>query len=310
MRTTLDCLVCFVRQSRAAGLLATDDPSLQRRMINGAGRLLGVLDPLLSPPENAVALYGLFSEILQDDDPFAQVKEESNRFALDLRDEMAQRIAAAADPLYAAVRTAIGGNIIDYAAQHVFDAKKTMDECLEREFIIDQYPALLRELTAIPSPDILYLCDNCGEIVFDGLLIRELQQRNCRVTAAVRGRPIINDATLEDARTCGLDQICPVITNGTGCPGTPLARCSSGFLEHFHRADIIISKGMGNYETLSEEDAPIFFLFTVKCSEVAAHVTKRKQLARGSLAGKGEMIFMRQQDEELPVKPAMPAKKL
>ena len=296
MQTSLDCLVCFMRQARATGKLATDDPVAQRRLIDEAGRFLATVDPERSPPENAVALYAIFSRILQVDDPFARVKKESNEFALSLKDEMEKRIFAAADPLLAAIRVAIGGNIIDYGAQHIFDAEKTMNNCLDREFVLNDYPALLQAINrAGKGSDLLYLCDNCGEIVFDGLLIQQLLQRGCRVTVAVREHSIINDATLEDARSCGLDRVCPVITNGTGCPGTPLADCSEEFRRHFTTADIIISKGMGNYETLSEQQGPIFFLFTVKCSEVARHVTERKQLVPGSLTGNGEMILMRQQ---------------
>ena len=295
MRTSLDCLVCFMRQARATGKLATDDQAAQRRIIDEAGRFLSTVDPDRSPPENAVALYEIFSRILQVNDPFARVKRESNEFALSLRDEMEKRIAAAADPLRAAIRVAIGGNIIDYAAQHVFDAEKTMDTCLEQEFVLDDYPALQQVMErAGQGASLLYLCDNCGEIVFDSLLVQQLLHRGCRVTVAVRARPIINDATLEDALSSGLEKICPVITNGTGCPGTPLADCSEEFKRHFKDADIIISKGMGNYETLSEVPAPIFFLFTVKCSEVARHVTECKQLAPGILTGSGEMILMQQ----------------
>jgi len=295
MQTTLDCLVCFVRQARSAGLLATDDPQLRRRMINAAGRYLARVNPADSPPENAIGLYREFSRILDNSDPFAAVKQESNRFALELRGEMAERIAAAEDPLYAAIRIAIGGNIIDYAAQHVFDAEKTMATCLEREFVLDDYPALHKMLQASGEKKILYLCDNCGEIVFDALLIRELRKLEGRVTAVVRSSPIINDATMEDARACGLDRICSVITNGTGCPGTPLDNCCAEFREYFDSADLIISKGMGNYETLSEVAASIFFLFTVKCSEVARHVGKRKQLDPQRLPGQGEMLLMAQE---------------
>lgn len=295
MRTTLDCLVCFMRQARATGKLATDDPVTQRRLLNEAGRFLAAVDPDRSPPENAVGLYALFSRILQVDDPFFQVKKESNDFALSLKDEMEDRITAATDPLLAAIRVAIGGNIIDYAAQHVFDAEKTMDNCLDREFAIDDYPALQQLVTgAEKGCELLYLCDNCGEIVFDSLLIRQLLQHGCRVTVAVREGPIINDATLEDAKYCGLDRICPVITNGTRCPGTPFAVCSEEFRYHFKTADIIISKGMGNYETLSDQQGPLFFLFTVKCSEVARYVSERKQLVPGKLIGNGEMILMQQ----------------
>ena len=296
MRTSLDCLVCFIRQARSTGELTSKDTQLRRRLIDEAGGFLTGVDSNLSPPENAVALYALFSRILEDDDPFARVKRESNAFGISLRDEMASRIAGAADPLRAALRVAIGGNIIDYAAQHVFDAEKTMNSCLEQPFVLDDYSALQQALGAEQETvKVLYLCDNCGEIVFDGLLIQQLQRSGCRVTAAVRERPIINDATMEDAVFCGLDRICPVLTNGTACPGTPLVACSAEFQQHFNEADLIISKGMGNYETLSEVRAPVFFLFTVKCAEVARHLTARKHLASGLLQGIGEMILMRQE---------------
>jgi uncharacterized protein with ATP-grasp and redox domains len=295
MQTSLDCLVCFVRQARATGLLATDDRVVRKRIIEQAGRFLETVDSQLSPPENAVALYQMFSSILQDDDPFARVKQESNELALSMQAEMEKRIAAAPDPLRAALRVAIGGNIIDYAAQHVFDVQKTMESCFNQEFVLDDYAALQQLMAdTMPKTNLLYLCDNCGEIVFDSLLIRQLQNHGCRVTAVVRERPIINDATLEDARSSGLDRVCPVITNGTGCPGTPLAGCSEEFRHHFEAADVIISKGMGNYETLSEVKAPIFFLFTIKCSEVARHITERKQLTQGSVQGTGEMVLMQQ----------------
>ena len=164
MRTSLDCLVCFIRQARGTGKLASDNPVVQRRLVDEAGRFLAKVDPELSPPENAVALYAMFSSILRVNDPFVRVKQESNVFALSIRDEMEKRIAAADDPLKAAIRVAIGANIIDYAAQHVFDVEQTMDNCLSQEFVIDDYPTLIRDLTeGRPGARLLYLCDNCGE---------------------------------------------------------------------------------------------------------------------------------------------------
>lgn len=121
-------------------------------------------------------------------------------------------------------------------------------------------------------PRLLYLADNCGEIVFDKLLIEQLLALGCNLTLAVRRSPIINDATLEDARLCGLDALCPVIDNGADVPGTPLAACSPEFRRAFAQADGIISKGMGNFECLSEVQAPIFFLFIVKCTTVRNHL--------------------------------------
>ncbi|MCW5208015.1 DUF89 family protein, partial [Desulfobulbus sp. US2] len=252
------------------------------------------VDTELSPPENAVGLYALFADILGNDDPFSHVKQEGNDFALFLQEKVEQRIQAAYDPLRAAVRVAIAGNIIDYGALHSFDAAATMQECFDREFVLDDYPVLLEALQG--KPKVLYLCDNCGEIVFDGLLIKEMNRLGCQVTAAVREAPIINDATVEDAQSCGLDRICSVISNGTRCPGTPLESCSEEFKEHFQAADLIISKGMGNFETLSEVSAPIFFLFTVKCKQVARHLTERQGFEPGFLKGAGEMVLLRQKE--------------
>lgn len=294
MRTTLDCFVCFMRQARSTGLLATDDPALQRRLIEGAGQYIEQVDTELSPPENAVGLYALFADMLGNDDPFAQVKQEGNSFALAVQEEVEQRIQAAEDSLRAAIRVAIAGNIIDYGALHEFDAAAMLQECFDRPFAWDDYPILRETLQSRTNPKVLYLCDNCGEMVFDGLLIKELKKLGSQVTAAVREAPIINDATLADARTCGLDQICTVISNGTSCPGTPLASCSAEFQEQFQAADLIISKGMGNFETLSEVSAPIFFLFTVKCRQVAQHLTARLGLAPNVVQGDGEMVLLRQ----------------
>lgn len=295
MRTNLDCLVCFMRQARSIGLLATEDLTLQRQLLDEAGRFMKKVDTEISPPENAVGLYALFAEILGDNDPFARVKQEGNDFALAVQEELEQRILAAKDPLRAAVRVAIAGNIIDYGALQSFDAAATMQECFARVFVWDDYPVFLEALHG--RPKVLYLCDNCGEIVFDGLLIKQLNRLGCQVTTAVRESPVINDATLADARYCGLEKLCTVISNGTGCPGTPLASCSAEFKEHFRAADLIISKGMGNFESLSEVSAPIFFLFTVKCSQVARHLSERQGFAPDFLTGTGEMVLLRQKEE-------------
>jgi uncharacterized protein with ATP-grasp and redox domains len=282
-----------MKQARSLGQLAAADAASQRRLCDEAGRFIAAVDTELSPPENAIALHAAFGRILGSDDPFARVKQESNELALSLRGEIRAKIEAADDPLRAAVRAAIGGNIIDYAAQHTFDAAQTMQDCFARDFAVDDYPALREAIGA--GRKVLYLCDNCGEIVFDCLLIEQLQRLGCHVTATVRGGPIINDATLEDARLCGLTELCPVISSGIACPGTPLALCDPDFQAQFRAADVIISKGMGNFETLSEVSAPIFFLFTVKCAEVAKHVSRRLGLASGTLNGAGEMALLRQQ---------------
>jgi len=295
MQTGLECLVCFVRQALAAARRSTDDEEVQRKVVLRAGALLSQVSMELTPPENAVSLYRMISEVTGREDPFAEIKKKSNTFALSILAAIQEQIREADDPLRAALHFAGCANIIDYAAQHSFDAARSMEECGRQTFLIDEYPKLHASIKEQPGCRVLYLADNCGEIAFDGLAIQELQRVGCEVTLAVRGRPIINDATREDAIFCGLDTICPIIDNGCDCPGTPLDSCSDVLVDHFRRADIILSKGMGNFETLSEVRAPLFFLFTVKCVRVAEYLTNLFAETGISFAGQGEMVFIRQQ---------------
>ncbi len=296
MQTHLDCLVCFMRQALAAARLGSVDPALHRKVIDETGRMLADVDLEKSPPENAVFLYRLIADLTGNSDPFVGLKRESNEFALSMRDQISDTIAGASDPLRAALRFAACGNIIDYAAQHSFDAAVTMAECGSQSFVLDDYPRLLEKLEHADQEKtkILYLADNCGELVFDSLLIGELQRLGCVVTLAVRGAPVINDATMDDVHACGLDTLCRVIDNGTDCPGTPLADCSDIFQQAFADADVILSKGMGNFETLSDVSAPLFFLFTVKCMRVASYLHKATGKNAKEIAGSGEMVFVAQ----------------
>lgn len=296
MQTGLECLVCFVRQALSAARLSTCETQVQRRVVDETGRMLSQVDLRRTPPENAVFLYRLIADITGQQDPFRELKRQSNEFALSIYDVISTQIDAAVDPLRAAIHFAACGNIIDYAAQHSFDAAESMTGCGAQTFVVDDYLTLLDNLQKRKRTKVLYLADNCGEIVFDGILIRKLQEFDCEVTLAVRGAPVINDATMEDAVSCGLTSLCLVIDNGTGCPGTPLADCSPEFRRFFSEADIILSKGMGNFETLSDVQAPLFFLFTVKCTRVAAYLNDRFADRKLELNGTGEMMFVSRQN--------------
>ena len=122
---------------------------------------------------------------------------------------------------------------------------------------------------------ILYLCDNAGEIVFDRVLLETLRDLGKDVTAVVKGSPVINDATLDDARAAGLQECSTVIDNGSDGIGTLLEACSELFLDAYRTADLIISKGQANFETLVQNgDERIFFLFKVKCPVVASFLKR------------------------------------
>jgi uncharacterized protein with ATP-grasp and redox domains len=273
MQTTLDCLPCFLRQTLYAARLISTDPLVQKRIVAGILPVLAILDFHCSPPENAVQIYDRIAALGGCPDPFAVVKKESNAAAMLLRPRLEGIIGAASDPIATAIKLTMAGNIIDYGAQQSFDVEQAIIACLANDPWGGDLAGFVDDVER--ADRILYLADNCGELVFDGLFIERLAAMGKEVCLAVKERPIINDALATDATACGLDRYCMVITNGTGCPGTPLARCSRIFRERFFNADLIVSKGQGNFETLAGTAGPIYYLLTVKCGVVAEHIGRQ-----------------------------------
>ena len=270
MKTALDCVPCLVRQSIDSSRAVSDDPAVHQQVLRDMLRWTADVDPTESPPELGQRLHRRLREVTGVSDAYRAEKDRHNRMAMSLLPELRERIDTSDDPFALAVRLAIAGNIIDLGVGGQVaeaDLRESIDQALS-----EPVHGLLGELrTAIAEARrILYLADNCGEIVFDRLLIEHLPLD--RVTVAVRGGPILNDATMVDAQTVGLTELVEVIDNGTDAPGTLLGDCSRSFVERFRGADLIIAKGQGNFESLSDEPAPIYFLFKVKCSVVADHV--------------------------------------
>lgn len=289
MESSIHCLPCFLQQTIKAAGLSTGDTALQKRIVDEIARLLPTLDLSKTPPENSVAVYETIAAMSGCRDPFAELKEQSNRFALGLTTEVKKAIADSDDSLATALHFSIAGNIIDYGSQQDFDADSALRQCLQTPLAINDYEFLRRDLAR--SRLLLYLGDNAGEIVFDSLVVDQIKQLfpELDIVYVVKERPIINDALLADADQCGLPKKCRVISNGTGCPGTPLASSSDTLLKLFRQADLIISKGQGNFETLSEIEAPLYFLLTLKCPIVAEHLTAQS----GMTTSKGELVLMR-----------------
>lgn len=289
MKSSLHCLPCFLQQTIKAAHLSTPDQALQKKILDEIAVLLPCLDLEKTPPENSIPVYKTIARMSGCADPFGELKEKSNNFALSLLEDVEQAIAASKDPLNTALLFSIAGNIIDYGSQQDFDAASALTECLDTPLAINDYQALRQDLA--DSALLLYLGDNAGEIVFDSLVIKTLKNLfpALEIIFVVKENPIINDALMADAKKCGLPEICRVISNGTGCPGTPLADCSPEFQQLFKRADLIISKGQGNFETLSENRAPIYFLLTVKCPIVALHLQSQCQIS----FQKGDLVLMK-----------------
>jgi uncharacterized protein with ATP-grasp and redox domains len=181
--------------------------------------------------------------------------------------------AEAADRLEGSARIAIAGNVIDFGIYESIDLDRAIDESFSLPLTAVEFHAFSRAVQN--ARRILYLCDNAGEIVFDRILLEILRDMGKEVTAVVKGSAVINDATLEDARAAGLFECASVIDNGNDGIGTLLEACSPRFMSEYGAADLIISKGQANYETLvQEQDERIFFLFKVKCPVVASFIKR------------------------------------
>jgi len=251
-------------QALRAARKATDDESLIKRVLDEVGKMLGNLPLESTPPESGRRVYQKVGAITGNRDPFRELKDESTREALALYPLLKERVQASSDRLESAIRIAIAGNVIDFGPNRAFDLEREIETTLEKAPAIWDYAAFRNALAS--AHEILYIGDNAGECVFDRVLIEEL---NKPVIYVVREVPVINDATYEDAMQAGIDQAATIVSSGTDAPGTILHTCSSEFLNLYNQAEFIISKGQGNYEALSSEPRPIFFLLKAKCRVIA-----------------------------------------
>jgi uncharacterized protein with ATP-grasp and redox domains len=264
MKIYLDCYPCFLRQALEAARYAGADEQLQKTVLDRTLGLLEELDPSLTPPEIGDRIHRLVRRETGHRDPYRAVKEESTRQALALYPRLKSLLASADDPLEVAVRLSIAGNIIDLAQDRQYDLWHEVERVLAQPFAIDDMTAFHAALGR--AGRVLYLADNAGETVFDRLLIEIL---DVPVVYAVKGGPILNDATREDAHAAGVDAVAEIISTGSDAPGTILDRCSEEFRRLYDDAELIVAKGQANYETLSTERRPLFFLLQVKCPIIA-----------------------------------------
>ena len=279
MRTYLECIPCFYRQALDAAQIAGADELIQKKIIDELSQLIPNFSLETAPPEMGREIYSLVGKISGVKDPFKEIKENSNKFALKLYPELKKEIENSEDRLLAAAKLSIIGNIIDYGAKNSLNVAGEIDYLFKGNFIINnknnsttfKYNQFKEALNKVDT--IIYLADNAGEVVFDRLLIEELvKELGKEVIYVVKGKPIINDALIEDAVFCRINKVTKIISSGSDAPGTILKYCSPEFMELYQDAELIISKGQGNYEALSEEDKSIFFLLRAKCPVIAEDV--------------------------------------
>lgn len=272
MNTALECMPCFMKMAiREARLACPADKAMHHRIVMAWGRKLGELDLSVPPPAIARHLADLIEDMTGAGDLYIEDKREANERVLAMLPNLKKRIATECekpegDSLALALELAIIGNYIDRGVEMDVDWE---DELANVSDSIDLDVYTRFKALAVEGADVLILGDNTGEIVLDTLLVEELKRRGCSVTFAVRSRPVINDATMPDAECVGMTALCEVVESGVDTPGTVVEKCHPEFLERMRNADIILSKGQGNYESLEGVWPGVFCAFKVKCTRVA-----------------------------------------
>jgi len=280
MKTELRCIPCAVN-SYLRLVEAGDIP--ESRQEENLRRLLELLSRVKydqSPPVLGRMIHKLIRETLGNPDPYLQIKEKYNRLLLDLYASFEEMVKMAEDPIDTAIRLAIAGNVVDFGAHYQMDVMDTIKRVMKAELAIDDSTKFRKALRK--AKKLVYIGDNCGEIVLDKLLLESINLPE--MYYVVRDGPIINDATILDASTVGIDKVAKVITTGDDSPGAVWESVSEEFKDHFGNADVVISKGQGNLEGLMNVSHDnIYFLLTIKCELIGELIGARK----------GDFVFLK-----------------
>ena len=272
MKLQPECVTCIIAQVKNVTKMLALSETVQQAAMEETLAYLAQANYEGCTPESMGELWQILLKHIGEPDPYAAIKSRCNQEAMKMLPETREKIARASDPFTIALKYAIAGNLIDYGLEHpisIEEQNAQIDRIASTAFSIDDSEALLASMARAKT--MLYLGDNAGEIVFDKLLIEQIKKRfpQLALSFVVKGSAVLNDVTYADAEEAGLDEISRVIDNGDASPGTVLTRASEAFQHAFWEADVILSKGQGNFESLSgEPKEQLFFLFTAKCNTV------------------------------------------
>jgi uncharacterized protein with ATP-grasp and redox domains len=268
MNISLDCIPCIVNsflRLLQSGILpdAEKEPAM-RRLLD----FLSTADYRQSPPALGRTMHRMIRDVLKNPDPYKEIKEKFNTMMLGLYGDFQKMVQQADDPFDMAMRLAIAGNVIDFGPQRQLDVMNTIQRVVHADLAIDDSLQLRRDVQTAST--VLYVGDNCGEIVTDKLFIEVMNHPH--VYFAVRGSPVINDVTVEDADMVGMSRVAHIVTTGDDAPGAVWETASDDFKELLLTADVVIAKGQGNLEGLIDVQHTIYFLLVAKCDLIANRV--------------------------------------
>jgi len=274
MKVYYECAPCFLRQAKEALDLATFDESVKMEVMEELIKIIcRDFGPEAVSNEIGTKIHRTIKDKTGNKDPYLLEKQKGNEIALKFLPKI-KEILKKKNGLETYVKAAISGNIIDFGALGVdFDIENGIIENIEKKIALNHVLDLENELKS--SKNVLYLADNNGEIVFDKLLIEKLKEYDVNVKVALKEKPILNDACIEDAVQIGLDEVAELVSTGTDSIGIIYDDVSEEFKKIFDNADMVIAKGLGNYEGLTSMqlgNKPVFCLLNVKCTPIAKDI--------------------------------------
>lgn len=269
------CVECIINQSKRVADAIHADKELTSQIVQAVEKMAPSFSFEQSPPEVAVAVYEKMARIAGKEDLYDEVKKLSTQKAQEFVPYLEKEIAESTEPLLIATKVAIAGNVIDLAAEYTFDLNEELDKIFHTHFAVNDFDKLRNKLST--SSKILYIADNAGEHIFDRVYIKTILSLypDLELYYMTRGNAIINDVTYEEAKEAGFEELCHLVSSGVDTPGFVYSRANRASQELFDSADMIITKGMGNYECLSEvKRENLFYLLKVKCNVVARSLHK------------------------------------
>jgi len=270
-----ECIECIINQSRRVSKAITASPSLSETLTSTVEEMSKNFSTKHNPPEVAADVYEKMATLANKSDLYDEIKEHSTQKALEFIPLLEERISLCENKLLTVTKIAVAGNVIDLAAQVSFDLHEELEKIFETEFAYNDFELLSKKLESAST--LLVIGDNVGEHIFDKLFIQNLQDLypKLHISYMVRGNPIINDVTIKEATEAGFDKICELVDSGVNTPGFVYNRATEYSKKLFDTADLVITKGMGNYECLSDTHRKdLCFLLKVKCEVVARSLSK------------------------------------
>jgi len=265
-----ECYLCIYNQTFNITNRLNLDEKMAAKVLQKAAFVLSNYDTSSPPPIVASEVYEKISEITKKEDLYEKEKVEAINEALKFKPILKNRLSKSKDRLFDACKIAVAGNVIDLGINQEYDLTKEIKRIFEMDFFKNDYDEFKEKLLKVKT--ICYLADNAGENVFDEILIKVIKEFNpeVKVFYIVRGRPVINDVTIKDLKGLEIFELAEVIDSGVDSPGFCLDKANKKSIDIFNNSDLIISKGMGNFECLFNEiKREIFYLFKVKCDVVA-----------------------------------------